>query len=536
MLRVSGLAPVPPGTDMTSCVPMAPRDLWVPFRTWSAGMSRPARYGIAVAVALGAILVRIRWLEPLLGAGNVYIQSHPAILVAAWLGGLAGGLLATLVSAVGIAYAILPPASSLWVESFSDRVSLAVFVGIGALITVLVHAQQQSQRQAIEFEERYRSLVELSPDAVLVHVGGRIVYANPRTVRLLGASEAAQVLGRASFDFVAPPSQELARARTQQLLSGTKHVPPVEQEWMRLDGRSLPVEVTAGRVPWGDGEAIQVIFRDISDRRRADAERAALLRRSEAARGQAEKANRLKEEFLAVLSHELRTPLNVVLGWARMIQRGMTRADELTHALSVIERNATAQARMVEDLLDVSRIVTGQFQLTIQRMDLRQAAINAVESVRPAADAKGVELNVVVPSDDVYVLGDPVRVQQVIWNLLSNALKFTGSGGLVSLTMRERDREAELTVRDTGVGISSDFLPHVFDRFSQQDSSSTRPVPGLGLGLSLVRHLVEAQGGRVRASSAGVGSGATFVVWLPIADARHAAAADAADSPSSVGG
>jgi PAS domain S-box-containing protein len=500
------------------------------LQLWPGWIPRAIRCGIGVVLAIAAVLARVWWLEPILGPGNSYLQSYPVIFLAAWIGGLPGGLLATFTSALGIAYTILPPESSFAVASLSGHVSLAVFIGVGALMSGLLHAREQSRRQAEKSEDRYRSLVELSPDAVFVHAQGRVVYANASTIRLLGASDAAQVLGRQAFEFVAPQSQSLARARTQQLFSSVRRVPPVEQEWVRLDGGMLPVEVTAARVPWGDGEAIQVVFRDISQRRRADEERQTLLQHAEAARAQAEaaraeaeKASRLKEEFLAVLSHELRTPLNAVLGWARIIKNGATRGDHLTHALTVIERNATAQVRIVEDLLDLSRIITGQFQLRMQRMDLRQATTNAVESVRPAAGAKDISLDVVLPPEDVGVLGDPVRIQQVIWNLLTNAVKFTEPGGLVNLTVRNLGAQAELMVSDTGIGISPEFLPYVFDRFRQQDSSTTRAASGLGLGLSLVRHLVEAHGGRVRVSSAGAGSGSIFVVTLPLADARRAA-------------
>lgn len=498
---------------------------------WAA---RPVRWAAAVTIALGAVLVRLWWLEPVLQGTSPFIQSYPAVLVAAWIGGFVGGILATAASILAITYLLLSPEGAFGVASVADQLTLAIFGALGILVGAVLHARKESQRRATESEERYRSLVELSPDAVFVHAHGRIAYVNATTVRLLGAADAAQLMGRSSFDFVAPASQDLARSRTQQLYSETKRVPPVEQLWVRLDGRELPVEVTAARVPWGAGEAVQVIFRDISERKRADEERQALLERAEAARVQSEEANRLKEEFLAVLSHELRTPLNAVLGWARVIKKGVSRPEHLTHALTVIERNAAAQVQIIEDLLDVSRIITGRFRLAMAPMDLRQAATNAMESVRPAASAKDLTLNVTLPPEDVVVLGDAVRLQQVAWNLLTNAVKFTEPGGLVNLTVRHLGADAELMVSDTGLGISAEFLPHVFDRFRQQDSSSTRASSGLGLGLSLVRHLVEAHGGRVNASSPGLGSGSTFAVRLPIAGARRALPPDSAlDRPAS---
>lgn len=236
-----------------------------------------------------------------------------------------------------------------------------------------------------------------------------------------------------------------------------------------------------------------------------------------AARAEAETANRLKDEFLATVSHELRTPLNAILGWAQILREGASDADELAQGLATIERNARAQAQLVEDLLDVSRIVSGKLRLDMQTVELSGVIDAAIEAVRPAADARGVAIHRVLDPATGPVSGDPNRLQQVVWNLLSNAVKFTPRDGSVQVLLQRSAGNAEISVSDTGRGISPEFLPYVFDRFRQADASITRQFGGLGLGLGIVRHLVELHGGTASASSLGEGRGATFAVTLPLA-------------------
>jgi len=240
------------------------------------------------------------------------------------------------------------------------------------------------------------------------------------------------------------------------------------------------------------------------------------------ARRAAEDANRLKDDFLATLSHELRTPLNAILGWARMLRTRALDPAARDKAIGTIERNALAQAQIVEDLLDVSRVVTGSLRLDLQPVDLPALIESAVTTIRPAAEAKGIELRCRVDRVEPMV-GDPGRLQQVVWNLLSNATKFTPPGGRIEVRVERRDANVDVRVSDTGAGISPDFLPHVFERFRQADSTTTRVHGGLGLGLAIVRHLVELHGGTVEARSAGLGKGATFTVCLPIRPPTRAA-------------
>ncbi|HEU4834140.1 MAG TPA: PAS domain S-box protein [Pyrinomonadaceae bacterium] len=247
---------------------------------------------------------------------------------------------------------------------------------------------------------------------------------------------------------------------------------------------------------------------------RAQAEHAAA--ENERLYRQAEESSRLKEEFLATISHELRTPLNAILGWTRMLRLGQLSPENSTRALDTIERNARAQAQLVDDLLDVSRIITGKLRMDVRPADPNSFIDAAVDAVRPAAEAKGVRVQKVVDTGPVSIPGDPVRLQQVVWNLLSNAIKFTPRGGRVQIRSERVNSHLEIVVSDTGQGISQDFLPHVFDRFRQADQKTSRQHGGMGLGLAIVRHLVEMHGGTVRANSDGEGKGATFTVMLPI--------------------
>jgi signal transduction histidine kinase len=253
---------------------------------------------------------------------------------------------------------------------------------------------------------------------------------------------------------------------------------------------------------------------EVEERRRVEAERLVLLQREQAAREEAEAVNRMKDEFLATLSHELRTPLNAILGWSHLLSSGRADAAMLERALSVIRNNAMAQSQLIEDILDVSRIIGGKLRLNIGRVQVREVIEAVLDSVAPAAEAKAIVI--VRDMEEVDpISGDGDRLQQVIWNLLSNAVKFTPRDGRVTVRLRRDGDEVLVTVEDTGIGITPDFLPYVFDRFSQADGSATRRHGGLGLGMAIVRYLVELHGGTVRAASDGENRGATFTLHLP---------------------
>jgi signal transduction histidine kinase len=254
------------------------------------------------------------------------------------------------------------------------------------------------------------------------------------------------------------------------------------------------------------------------DAAQADAERhrAALLERETSARRAAEALNRAKDEFIATVSHELRTPLNAILGWVSLLRTGTLDASRYAHALDVIERNTRAQARLVDDLLDMSRVIQGTVRLGMEPLDLAAALDAAIESLRPTADARQIAVACSAPRGIAMVSGDQARMQQVLWNILTNALKFTPSGGRIDARAAAENGEAIVRIADSGEGIAPEFLPYVFERFRQENEAVTRPHSGLGLGLSLVRHLVELHGGTIDVRSDGKGQGATFTVRLPL--------------------
>jgi len=268
---------------------------------------------------------------------------------------------------------------------------------------------------------------------------------------------------------------------------------------------------------------------DVTERKRIEQEREQLLRREQEARSKAEEASRLKDEFLATISHELRTPLNAILGWSRMLREGKLDPGAAEQALEIVVRNANVQSQLIEDLLDVSRIISGKLRLDVRPVELAQVIQTALDSARPAAEARGVQLQSALVPDVGPVRGDAGRLQQVVWNLLSNAIKFTPKGGSVRVTLGRLNSQAEIVVSDTGQGIHREFLPHVFDRFRQADATSTRAHGGLGLGLAIVRHLVELHGGSVQVESPGDEQGATFTVRLPLMALRKGESAGASN-------
>ncbi len=509
---------------------------------------------------------------------------------------------------------------------------------------------RRSENFAQKSEERYRRLVDSSPDAMLVSFEGRIVFANPASTKLLGSASVTGILGRAFSEFLPESNRAPALVRERSLVLGGA-VSVTEETIIRLDGRHVDSELTTVVIPWRESTALQHILRDLSARKRAEAEsfsrakelgaimdatpaivmiardreaqlvtgnraayeffhlppganlsradadcrarfalhrsgeelsaatspiqqsaregverrdqelqirfndgnvrylfghvvplkdssgasrgaiavfvdttdlhaaaeeRKALLISERAARSEAEHAARMKDEFLAVLSHELRTPLNAILGWLQLLRRGQKGAADVKQGMDVIERSARLQAKLIEDLLDMSRITSGKLHLELGPIQISEVMDAAIESIRPAARERGVEIERSLDTE-VVTTGDFERIQQVLWNLLSNAVKFTPAGGRVVVRGESRGPEVVITVADTGTGIPPEFLPHVFERFRQADSSLRRRFGGLGLGLAIVKHLTELHGGSVEVTSPGLGLGSTFTVRLPLA-------------------
>jgi signal transduction histidine kinase/CheY-like chemotaxis protein len=291
-----------------------------------------------------------------------------------------------------------------------------------------------------------------------------------------------------------------------------------DEEWVlqRPDGTKITVLCNAGPIYTNDEITGGVIvWRDISDRIQIERDREQILQKEQSARESAERANRIKDEFLAVLSHELRSPLNPILGWTKLMQTRRFDPTKTTEALATIERNARLQTQLIDDLLDVAKILRGKLSMNATPVDLAFVIEQAIDTVRTAAVAKDITLHAVLPPI-AQVSGDSARLQQIVWNLLSNAIKFTPVRGQVEIRLERDDNQAKITVLDTGKGINPDFLPYIFESFRQEDASTTRQYGGLGLGLAIVRHLVEAHGGTICADSQGEGQGATFTVQLPL--------------------
>jgi PAS domain S-box-containing protein len=288
------------------------------------------------------------------------------------------------------------------------------------------------------------------------------------------------------------------------------------------DGREVPVEDSAApiRAPDGGLVGIVLVFRDATEQRETERRRASLLEQEQAARREAESISRSKDEFVATVSHELRTPLNAIFGWVRLLRSGGLDEAKREHALEVVERNTRAQAQLIEDLLDMSRVVTGHLRLDMRRVDLTTVTRTAMEAVKPGAEAKELTIALDLPANVGTISGDPDRLQQIIWNLLNNSVKFTPKGGRIRVTLRANGSDAVLQVSDSGVGIGAELLPHVFERFRQGVSSASRTHGGLGIGLALVRHLTEMHGGTVEAASEGENRGSTFTVRFPMLGAR----------------
>lgn len=382
---------------------------------------------------------------------------------------------------------------------------------------VLVFRDVTEQRRLYEAREQLAAIVEYSGEAIATkNLDGIIQTWNASAEKLFGYRPD-EIIGK-SVTILIPPER---LSEEVEILSRLRQGLPAERlETIRLtkNGTPVPVLVTVSPIKDPEGEVIGAskLIQDITARNRLERERQQLLAREQSLRAQSEAAGRMKDEFLATVSHELRTPLNAILGWATMLNRDNADPAIASRGIESIERNAKAQAQLIEDLLDVSRIISGKVHLDVREVTLTPIIHEALDAVRPAAEAKSIRLTVSIESAAEHLRADPGRLQQVIWNLLSNSIKFTAPGGEVQVTVRRIAAVAEIRVTDTGDGIDPKFLPYVFDRFQQADSSLTRKHGGLGLGLSITRHLVEMHGGTVEAHSEGKGRGATFSVKLPI--------------------
>jgi PAS domain S-box-containing protein len=410
---------------------------------------------------------------------------------------------------------------------------LISFVGTASLMTLLVAAVMTERKRAEA--EKWKLGSELAMhrrrvEDIVQHVPGvvweawgkpdaanqRIDFVSSHVEKMLGYS-AEEWLSTPNFwlTIVHPDDRERAAAQAAAIFASGKGGTS-RFRWLHRDGREVWVEAQSIVVSDENGPAgMRGVTLDITAAVEAEIERAELLERESHARQQAEEASRLKEEFLATVSHELRTPLNAVVGWSRLLRSGQLDNDGAAHAVEVIERNAAAQRQIIEDLLDVSRIITGKLRINTQPVDLLLIIHAAIDAVRPAAEAKEIKISTHIEAPDSIVRADSERLQQVLWNLLANAVKFTPAGGTVDLYLEQHGSLAEIRIEDSGPGVPAEFLPRIFERFSQADGSSTRKHGGLGLGLAIVRHLVELHGGTVSAANREQG-GAVLTVRVPI--------------------
>ncbi len=396
--------------------------------------------------------------------------------------------------------------------------------GVSVIVTDLT--AQKRNEEIVASERLASAILEQSAEPIIVcDVDGVVIRASAAARSIAGG----RVLRRPFFE--AFPLQTRTPDEQHPVQSALRGVTTTGHELQFAVIGRPPLSFLCTAAPLLDDSAkilgCVVALVDISDRKRVEAARSTLLNAeraarasAETARGEAEASSRAKDEFLATVSHELRTPLNAMLGWSQLLTNNALSEDKLAHALEVIQRNVLAQSRLVEDLLDVSRIISGQMRLEVQPVDAVRVVGAAIESAKPAIEAKHITLEVALDATAGQVLGDPTRVQQVIWNLLSNATKFTGQNGKIRVAVQRAESFVEITVSDTGQGILPEFLPFVFDRFRQADGSFARRHGGLGLGLAIARHLVELHGGTITVYSAGLGNGSTFVVRLPYVGTR----------------
>jgi PAS domain S-box-containing protein len=401
----------------------------------------------------------------------------------------------------------------------SDEVALVQEV-VARLWSVIEHtrAVEELRRSEAELRQTNAILNVISESApTLIYVKdevGRMLVANPALLAAAGKS-AEEIIGKTTIEFCEPIEEAEKMMENDRQVMQTGQVQQFEEVVEMVDGRRIFLSIKA---PYCNqqGEIIGIIgvSSDISDRVQLERDRERTLQQEQAAREAAENANRIKDEFLAVVSHELRTPLNPILGWSKLLQQGRLKPEKTALALETIARNAQLQSQLIDDLLDISRILRGKLSLNILPVDLETVIAAALETVRLAAEAKGLHLEThLTPS---RVMGDAGRLQQVVWNLLANAVKFTPAGGRITVVLHPVVSQAQIQVIDTGKGIKPEFLPYVFEHFRQEDGATTRKFGGLGLGLAIVRQIVELHGGTVTAASGGEDQGATFTVQMPL--------------------
>ncbi len=376
-----------------------------------------------------------------------------------------------------------------------------------------LHRAEESLRQT---DDMLRAVVDASPVAIITLSLDYQVLTWNKTAEQIYGWQRLEILHQPLP--VIPEGYKNVFAACVERVLQNQTLKNLEFRHLRKNGSEVDINVSLAPIhdSKGDSSCFIMTAVDITLSKQVEAERRVLLQREQKARAEAEEASRIKDEFLAIVSHELRTPLNAILGWTKLISSGKIKPDRFKQALEVIERNATLQAQLIEDLLDISGIIRGKLHLELNSVNLANVIRETVETLGLAAEAKSINVQVNLDSNVKNIVGDSNRISQILWNLLSNAIKFTHNGGSVEIYLGEINSTAQIQVSDTGIGISADFLPWVFEYFRQEDGSKTRCKGGLGLGLAITRHLVEAHGGTIVAESLGEQQGATFTVKFPI--------------------
>ena len=467
-----------------------------------------------LSVALALFLTLLIW--PLLQQ-SALLLFFAAVMMTTRYVGVRPGLLATILAVLGIDYFFTPPIYALSLD-LGSVLRGGIFVLAAFFVGLLNVVRDRANKALQDTYQTLQAVIQASPLAItILDDAGKVRMWNPAARRIFGWT-GLEILGH-SLPIIPPDQREEFQEQCKAILQRAAFS-TIETRWLQKDGAFLDVSIWMAPIRNAEGEigGLMLIAADITECKQSAEEQALLLACAQAACTEAEAAHRIKDEFLANLSHELRAPLNSIQGWTRMLRSIEPDEDTLDQALEVIERNTQFQTRLIEDLLDISQIASGKLRLRTCSVNASTVIEATIAAIHPAIEAKKIQLKSILDPAVGIVSADPDRLQQVVWNLLSNAIKFTPEHGSVEVRLEPIDHQIQISVRDTGRGISAELLPYIFDRFRQAEGAKPKDGSGLGLGLAIVRYLVELHGGTVQADSRGEGQGATFIVKLPLRD------------------
>lgn len=480
------------------------------------------KYHFAILVSIAGLIIKLL-LAPIIGTSTPFLLLFTAVMLSAWYGGYGPGLLASSICALGASY-LFGEHNGSYLFGWVEWTRSAVFL-LEGIIFSLISEKRRRAEQALRVKEQQLSLIIDGTRDIAIFLldeTGRIMSWNSGAQKITGY-RADEIIGEHFSIFFSAEDQD--RWMPYKVLYEASEFGQHKGENLRLrkDGSTFWAEIVINSIIdlAGELKGFVVITRDTSERRQVEEEKARLLASEQAARLEAENANRLKDEFIAKISHELRTPLTPIMGWAKILRSSSV--DELTktRGLEAIERNIKQQSLIIDDLIDLSKISTGKLELDKTGVELEKIVEQVIETVKPSAAARAIKITKHFATTATKIYADPYRIKQIVFNLLSNAIKFSHKNGQVDISIdRNSAGNVNITVKDTGKGIKKEFLPYVFDRFRQADDSVIRNHNGLGIGLSIVRYLVELHDGTVSVASEGEGKGSTFTVTLPLLKTR----------------